>query len=152
MYYCFVQDKNATTTLSHCFCCKWRKRKEKKGLRGKEMIKKMFPLYMYMFGSRERKEKRCLYIFYLFGLQKKKNVFFTFIPTLSRQVSKVLKAKLCFLKLFSPFLPSLDGLKMVGLVHFISFPFPPFLPTKLQKNNSFSPFLFPSLLFLPFQT
>ena len=65
------------------------------------MIKKMFPLYMYMFGSRERKEKRCLYIFYLFGLQKKKNVFFTFIPTLSRQVSKVLKAKLCFLKLLS---------------------------------------------------
>ena len=64
------------------------------------MIKKMFPLHMYMFGSRERKEKRCLYIFYLFGLQKKKNVFFTFIPTLSRQVSKVSKGKIVLSKTF----------------------------------------------------
>ena len=79
------------------FGCKWSKRKEKKGLRGKEMIKEMFPLYM--FGSRERKGKKIfMYLLFVWFVKEEKCVFFTFTPSLSGQVSKRLLSKIVISK------------------------------------------------------
>ena len=71
------------------FGCKWRKRKEKKRWRRKEMIEKMF--LWYMFESREGKEKEKWKMFVCFAKAEKwkeENILITLIPSLIGEVSK----------------------------------------------------------------
>ena len=85
----------------------------------------------------------------MFGLQKKKNVLSTFIPSLSGKVSKRLTWKIVISKIFLFISAQFGWIENDGPVDLISFPFPPFFPTKLQKNNPFPLFLFTWFLLYP---
>ena len=64
---------NKASFIKTVFGCKWRKRKEmiRKGER------KCFPcIYLKVGRKRKKKKKKKMFTFYLFGLQKKKNVYF----------------------------------------------------------------------------